>query len=69
MVFDLGLMPLTLFFFQRASLISFHANLVAVPWVGFLIGLLVLVAVGLLPISPALANVLLKLTNYSLDLL
>jgi hypothetical protein len=37
--------------------------------VGFLIGLLVLVAVGLLPISPALANVLLKLTNYSLDLL
>jgi len=65
----IGLAPLTLFFFQRAPLISFFANLVAVPWIGLVIGPLVLVAVALLPVAPGLAGFLLDAADYGLDLL
>jgi len=64
-----GLAPLTLFFFQRAPLISFFANLVAVPWIGLVIGPLVLVAVSLLPVAPGLAGFLLNAADYGVDLL
>ncbi len=33
----LGLLPITLWFFQRASLAMFPANLVAIPWISLLI--------------------------------
>ncbi|MFU8797178.1 MAG: DNA internalization-related competence protein ComEC/Rec2 [Gammaproteobacteria bacterium] len=33
----LGLAPLTLLFFQQVSLIGFLANLIAIPWVGFVV--------------------------------
>jgi len=32
-----GLLPLMLFYFQQMSLIAFFANAIAIPWVGFLI--------------------------------
>ncbi|MGI8740392.1 MAG: DNA internalization-related competence protein ComEC/Rec2 [Gammaproteobacteria bacterium] len=65
----IGLAPLTLFFFQRAPLISFVANLVAVPWIGLVIGPLILIAVALLPVAPGLAASLLNVSDYGLDLL
>lgn len=33
----IGLFPLMLFFFQQASLIAFFTNVIAIPWIGFLI--------------------------------
>lgn len=33
----IGLLPLMLFFFQQASVIAFFTNLIAIPWIGFLI--------------------------------
>jgi competence protein ComEC len=65
----LGLAPLTLLFFQRSSLISPLANLIAVPWVGLLVGPMILVAVALLPIAPPLARGLLVLSDGCLELL
>jgi competence protein ComEC len=50
-VVALGLLPLSLLFFQRVSLVSPLANLVAVPWVSFLVVPLVLVGTTLLSVS------------------
>jgi len=36
-VISVGLIPITLFFFQQSSLISFLANCIAIPWLGYLI--------------------------------
>lgn len=40
----LGLMPLTLYFFQQFSLVSLFANLPAIPWIGWVIVPLCLLA-------------------------
>ena len=37
MTMVIGLMPLMFWFFQQASIVSFMANAIAIPWVGFLI--------------------------------
>lgn len=56
----LGLAPLTLFFFHQVSLVSFFANAFAIPFIGFLILPLILLAIFLLWPFPFLAkNVLL----------
>jgi hypothetical protein len=62
----LRLAPLTLLFFQRLSLISPIANLIEVPWIGLLIGFVVLVTVTLLLLIPSLAMGLLKASNSGL---
>lgn len=49
----LGLMPFTLYLFSYGSINGFFANLFAIPWVGFVIIPLGLVAVCLGPIIPA----------------
>ncbi|MDF1828052.1 MAG: DNA internalization-related competence protein ComEC/Rec2 [Legionellaceae bacterium] len=49
----LGLMPLTLYLFSYGSLNGFFANLLAIPWVGFVMIPLSLLAVCLEPIIPA----------------
>ncbi len=36
-VLGLGLLPMTMWFFQEASFVSFLANLIAIPWVGFFV--------------------------------
>jgi competence protein ComEC len=54
-VMSLGLIPLTLLFFQQVSLISPVANAIAVPVISFLVVPLALLAVGLMFISPTLA--------------
>ena len=40
----IGLLPLMLFFFQQASIIAFFTNLIAIPWIGFLILPMALIA-------------------------
>ncbi len=65
----LGLTPLNLLFFQRLSLISPIANLIEVPWIGLLIGFVVLVTVTLLLLIPSLAMGLLGASNPGLELL
>jgi len=37
LVLSMGLLPITLWFFQQASFISFLCNCIAIPWVGFII--------------------------------
>jgi len=65
----LALMPLTLLLFQKASMISPVANFMAVPIVSLLVVPLVLLAVLLLPITATIANGLLQLADYCLQLL
>ncbi len=55
-VMSLGLVPLTLLFFQQVPLISPVANAIAVPVISFLVVPLALLAVGLMFISPTLAT-------------
>lgn len=54
-VLCLGLAPITLFFFQQLSLGMYIANLVAIPWVSFLVVPAALVGVLCLLISHGLA--------------
>ncbi len=65
----LALLPLTLLLFQKASIISPLANFIAVPIVSLLVVPLVLLAVLLLPITSTIANSLLQLADYCLQLL
>ena len=68
-VLAIGLLPLSLAFFQRASLISPLANLVAVPWTGLLIVPVVLIGVLLLPVMPGVSQALFRLASELLDIL
>lgn len=65
----LGLLPLTLYTFQRAALLAPLANLLAVPWVGWLIVPLVLLGMGCLYLWPALGGIALQLASLATDLL
>ena len=53
---NLGLLPLTLWFFQQSSMISLLVNLVAIPWVGFLVVPLCLLGCCGLLISPVFGS-------------
>lgn len=57
-----GLMPLTLYWFSYASFTGFLANLLAIPWVGFIIVPLSLINLALLPWFPQ------PITLYPLEL-
>ncbi len=59
----IGLAPLTLLFFKKISLVMLIANLVAVPWVGFIIVPLCLIACLSSLISNHLATTLFFLTG------
>tara|TARA_R110000868_G_scaffold8205_3_gene42596 strand:- start:182979 stop:185255 length:2277 start_codon:yes stop_codon:yes gene_type:complete len=65
-VASIGLIPLTLWYFQNASIISPLANVIAIPWVGFITVPLTLIASGLFFISTTLAHAVLWLAYYSL---
>lgn len=66
-VIGLGLIPLTLFFFQQCSFISFIANSVAIPWLSFLILPFCLLSVMCLFFSPDLAHFLLSIADKNLS--
>ncbi len=68
-VLALGLLPITLLFFQQASLISPLANFFAVPWVSCLVVPLSLVGALLLFVNEALGAWLLDVVSYSLEAL
>ena len=68
-VLAIGLLPLTLFFFQRSALIAPLANLFAVPWVGLLVVPTTLAGSVALPITQELGVLLLSVSSYLLDVL
>lgn len=64
---SLALIPVVMLFFQQASLISPLANLLAVPWVGWLVVPLVLLAGGICLLLPTLASWLLAAASLLMD--
>ncbi len=67
-VLTLGLFPITLLFFQQASLISPIANLFAVPWISILVVPLTLAGSMFLLINETLGAIILQGSSYLLDL-
>lgn len=59
---SLGMLPLTLFFFGSASLLSPVANLIAIPWVSLVIVPLSLLALVFMPISSFISNGILSVS-------
>ena len=65
-VIGLGLVPLSLLFFQQTSIVSFLANSVAIPWLGFLVLPLCFLSSILLLFAPSAGGGLLWLADKSL---
>lgn len=65
----IALLPLTLLLFQKASLVSPLANLIAVPIVSLLVVPLVLLGALLIGVVPVVGQTLLHLADYCLQLL
>lgn len=68
-VISIGLMPFSLLFFQQISLISFIANSIAIPWVGFIVLPLSFIGSLLLFICPILGKCLLVIAEHLLNYL
>jgi competence protein ComEC len=66
-VASLGLLPLGIWFFGQSSLIGPLANLVAVPWICFLVLPLTVFAALLMLVSPTLGAALLQLAGYAMQ--
>jgi competence protein ComEC len=66
-VIAIGLLPLSLLFFQRVSIIAPIANSIVVPWVSFLVVPFVLLAVIFSGISESLGTIMLEITDWQLD--
>lgn len=63
----IALLPLSLLFFQRVSILSPIANLVAVPWISFLVVPLIFLAVLMMGVQASLAGWLLLLIDSLLN--
>lgn len=63
LVTAIGLLPITLWFFQQGSLVGPLANLIAAPWISFVSVPLVLAATGLSGVAPDLAAAVLALAE------
>ena len=68
-VIALGLIPLSIGLFQECSFISFLANSIAIPWVGFLVVPLTLLGCLTLFISTKLSALILGLADNTLSIL
>lgn len=68
-ILAVGLLPLSLWFFMQFSLLSFFANFVAIPWVGFLVLPLCLVSAFFLLFLPSCSSLTLGLADQILGLL
>jgi competence protein ComEC len=66
-VLSLGLLPLTLLFFQQASLVSPIANFFAVPWVSFLVVPVTLMGSLLMLASDTLGGWVLQISHFLLE--
>ncbi|GAB4391332.1 MAG: DNA internalization-related competence protein ComEC/Rec2 [Gammaproteobacteria bacterium] len=60
------LLPLTISFFHRISLVALPANLIAIPWISFLVQPLCLLATLTSLINPALTTLILTIANWNL---
>ncbi len=63
----LGLTPITLWFFQQVSFISPLTNLIAIPWVSFIVVPLSLIGASFSILSHTLSKPFLKLAEFSLQ--
>ncbi len=68
-VLALALLPLTFLFFQQGSLIAPLANVVAVPWVSFVVVPLTLLGVAISSVLPSLGQVILSGADFALGCL
>ncbi|MDR3386251.1 MAG: DNA internalization-related competence protein ComEC/Rec2 [Rudaea sp.] len=68
-VASLGLLPLSIWFFGQSSLIGPLANLVAVPWICFLVLPLTVLASLIVLIAPALGAPLLQVAGWAMQAL
>jgi len=66
---SLFLLPVTILFYQKISLVAFAANLLAVPWMSFTAIPLSLFAMLIMPLSESFALTLFNLCLQSLDVL
>ena len=66
-VASLGLLPLGIWFFGQSSLVGPLANLVAVPWICFLVLPLTVVAALLIPVAPAIGGPLLQFAGWAMS--
>ena len=67
LVLSLAMLPLTLFFFNSASISAPLANLFAIPWVSFIVVPLGLLAVVLMPFSAFIAGVLFNMAALAIE--
>lgn len=68
-VLALGLVPLSLLFFQETSFAGFSANMIAIPWVGFVVLPLSLLGSLVWLVSAKLGTLILLLAEYALELI
>jgi competence protein ComEC len=68
-VIAVGLVPLSIWLFQQCSLISFIANSVAIPWVGFIVVPLSFLGTFVLLFSAKLGGLILSLADKILSVL
>jgi competence protein ComEC len=66
-VASLGLLPLSIWFFGQSSLVGPLANLVAVPWICFLVLPLTVLAALLMLVSPGLGAPLLQVAGWAMQ--
>jgi competence protein ComEC len=67
-VIAIGLLPLSLWLFNQYSLVSFIANTIAIPWVGFLVLPFCFMSIVFLPF-PFLSKLILMLADKNLNVL
>ncbi len=63
----LGLLPLCLIFFQQSALIAPLVNLIAIPWISFIVVPLTFIGTGVLLLHEGLGNLCLRLAELSLS--
>jgi competence protein ComEC len=68
-ILTLGLIPLSIWFFQECSFVSFIANTIAIPWVGLLIVPLILLGCLVLLFSIKTGGLILSFADQLLSLL
>lgn len=68
-VCSIGLFPITSWYFQQIPLLGFFANLVAIPWVSFIVVPLAFLGIGLLFFSSLLSLMVIKIALFSFSLL
>ena len=64
---SLGLIPWTLFFFQQYAPVSLLANIIAIPWVGFVVVPLALMASAMLWLCPIASDYILHAAVYAMQ--